>query len=274
MTTLATKFGRFQVPETEETLLTSHVHDGTPLKAVNWEPKNGVLDQEDLIEQGIDTSALIAGASKVGALGSCTANATMSALSNVMSETDYLAFTKATSYGDVVGIEKAAILFYHQCTDQTGRPDEEWPPTDCGSSGPYIVWLAQKLGLISGAKIAHGAQNIVSLLQTGGLATGQPFLKAWMEPNALGFIDGNGSTETLKKQIAGGVAGGHETYLCEIVDLQLTETGAVVPEKTIIRFRNSWTVSWGDQGDYLAHLSTYVALGSACDFRQFQPVAG
>lgn len=264
------KFGRYQVVESEEAMLTSHVHDGTPLKTVNWEPKNDVLDQEDLLKQGIDTATLVPGAQQVDALGSCTANASMSALSNVLSEEAFLAFTKAQSYSDTVGIEKAAILFYHGCTDQTGQTSEEWPPTDCGSSGPYIVEYAKSLDLISGAKITHGAQNIVSLLQSGGLAVGQPFLNAWMEPNAAGFIDGNGSASTLEAQIRQGVAGGHETYLATIEKLTLTETGTVEPYKTVIRFRNSWTSSWGDHGDYLAHLSTYVALGQYCDFRQFQ----
>ena len=139
-----TKFGQYHVPETLEAMQTAHLHDeSTPLKEVSWEPKNGVLDQEDLFKQGIDTSELVLGAKKVDALGSCTAQTSLSALSNVLTEEEYLAFTKAESYTDVVGIEKAAILFYHGCTDQTGKNADEWPPTDCGSSGPYIVEYAK-----------------------------------------------------------------------------------------------------------------------------------
>ena len=76
---LDTKFGRFQVAEAPSAVHRMHFYDGaTRLKPVDWEPKNGVLDQEDLIAQGIDTAKLVKGAQKVDALGSCTANATSS----------------------------------------------------------------------------------------------------------------------------------------------------------------------------------------------------
>ena len=73
----------------------------------------------------------------------------------------------------------------------------------------------------SGDLIAHGADNICSLLQTGGLLVGQPFLNAWMTPNAQGFIDGNGSASELEAQIRQGVAGGHETFLSAIEHIAL-----------------------------------------------------
>lgn len=260
------KFGRFQVVEPEENLALVH-HPVQRLQTVDFEPKNAVLDQANLFAQGIDTAALVPGAAKVDELGSCTANAAMSALSNILVEPAYLVFTKASSYSDTKGIEGAAIRFYHGCTDQTATAAQEWPPTDVGSSGPYIARYALSLGVAKGQQIASGAQSIVSLLQSGGLLVGQPFLKAWMTPDSVGFIDGNGSAATLEAQIAQGVAGGHETYLCAIEGLLLSETGAVIPEKTILRFRNSWGPSWGLDGDYLAHLSTYVTLGSYCDFR-------
>ena len=122
--------------------------------------------------------------------------------------------------------------------------------------------------LVSGASLAQGAQSIVSLLQTGPLLVGQPFLNDWENPAPGGMIDGNGSSATLQQQLADGVAGGHETLLMGIEKLSLSATGQVEPHQTIIRFRNSWSASWGDEGDYLAHLSTYVALGSNCDYRQ------
>jgi hypothetical protein len=168
------KFGRYQVAETPSSLLTAHFHQGGPLREVDHEPKNGVLDQEDLIAQGIDTATLIPGAARVDALGSCTANANLSGLSNVLSEAAFLKVTGAKSYDDVVTLEKFAIVFYHKCTDETGDPATEWPPTDCGSSGPYIVKEDEALGLVLGDVIAHGAQNIVSLLQQDGLLVGQP----------------------------------------------------------------------------------------------------
>src|SRR5581483_3150925 len=268
--TLLPKFGRYQVAEPPHALLDLHVHNGTtPLREVDHEPKVAVLDQEDLLEQGIHVSQFIPSAKDVDALGSCTANATTAALSNLLSEADFSKFTDSSwPYRDTVAAEKAAIRFYHECTDQTGNPGQEWPPTDCGSSGPYIVSELKRLGLASGQKVAHGAQNIVSLLQGGCILQGTPWLNAWMEPDANGFVDGDGSLATLQRQIQQGVAGGHETVQSAIEKLTLLQTGVVDPYNTVIRVRNSWSPSLGDNGSCRFHLSTFVVLGGYCDFRQ------
>jgi hypothetical protein len=227
-----------------------------------------VLDQEDLIAQGIDTSVLIPGAQKVDALGSCTSQANTSGLSNVLPTSRFLSITGASSYTDTVGAEKFAITFYHECTDQTGDPSQEWPPTDCGSSGPYVVSEDKRLGYVTGEKIAHGADNIVSLLQTGGLMMGTPWMQAWFTPDANGFIDGDGSVATVQAQLRQ-VAGGHEIYLSAIEKLVLFPHGDVNPWQTIVRFRNSWSKSWGDNGSFRAHLSTFShILAGYVDFRQ------
>jgi hypothetical protein len=262
-------YGRYQVAETTAELVNLHVHEGTAdvLSTVDWEPKVGVLDQEDLIAQGIDTSVLVPGAKKVDALGSCTANAGTAALSNVLDEASFIAATGATSYADVVGAEKFAIRFYSQCTHQTGDPGQEWPPTDCGSSGPYVVKELEAMKLITGAQIANDATSIVSLMQGGGLIVGQPFFNSWEEPDAQGFIDGDGSAGALKAAMRSGVAGGHETYWSAIEHLALVN-GRVDALNTVIRFRNSWTKSWGDNGSARAHLSTFMWLASHCDFRR------
>jgi hypothetical protein len=277
-----TKFGRYQVAEPPSALLTlhhpTHLLGGSQPKEVDWEPKIAVLDQEDLFAQGIDTSVLIKGAQRVDALGSCTAQANVAALSNVLPVEKFVTFvetlgdqavTTSSVYTDVVAAERAAIGFYHACTDQTGDPGQEWPPTDCGSSGPFIVSEDKTRGYVSGGVIASGADSIVSLLQKGGILIGQPFLNAWMQPAPDGFIDGNGSVSTIESQIRQGVAGGHETYLSAIEKLVLFPTGVVDPWSTVIRLRNSWNSSWGDHGSYRAHLSTFShILGAYCDFRQ------
>jgi hypothetical protein len=274
-------YGRNHVPEAPSALLTLHLHDGvTPLKKVDHEPKVGVLDQSDLEAQRIFTDLLIRGAKRANALGSCTANATVSALSNLLPSTTFLMLPKKiahtthelSGYQDVVNAERAAVLFYHACTAQTGQPAEEWPPTDCGSSGAYVVQELQHLRLAKGAKIASGADNIVSLLQQGGLIVGQPFFNAAEEPDQFGFIDGDGSPSAIEALIASGVAGGHETYISAIEKLTLLPSGHVDPYNTVLRERNSWSASWGDNGSYRCHLSTHIALQGSSDFRLILPV--
>lgn len=279
---LAGLFGRYQVAEPLHNLLTAHRHDGvTPLKEVDHQPHVGILDQSDLIEQGILVHTFIPGAARVDALGSCTANATTYALSNMYDEAEFCAITKnlagydttgAANWADVVGAEKAAIGFYHFCTDQTGDPAQEWPPTDCGSTGPYIFSALQRLKLASQeVVVSHGpdlATNLVSAMQRDGVLTGQPFLNAWMNPDAQGFVDGNGKVSTIEAQIALGVAGGHETYAAAVEKLTLYQTGLVDPFNTVLRVPNSWSESFGDHGCFRIHLSSYVVLGQYCDFRQ------
>ena len=263
----ATAYGRFQAPESLGAVLRTHIHAGAELKQVDHEPKCGVLDQQNLLAQGIRVSTFIPGAQDVDALSSCTGNATTVALSNILDPGRW-AQEVATSYTDTVTAEKWAIGFYHQCSDQTGDPGQEWPPTDCGSSGPYIVQELQRLGLVKTDRIAHGAQNLVSLLQTDGVLMGSPFLNAWEEPGPDHVVDGDGSISTLERQIQLGVAGGHETYISAVELVAVTATGLVIPEKTVLRVRNSWSRSWGDNGSFYIHLSTLVAIGSHCDFRQ------
>lgn len=272
------RYGRYQVPEPPSALLSLHAHAGGGLKPVDHEPKMGVLDQQNLLAQGIRVSEFIPGAQDVDALGSCTANATTVALSNVLDRDVFALFIRDLGrvdgdlavYVATAAAERAAIGFYHRCTDQTGNPGQEWPPTDCGSSGPYIVSELEALKLITGQRIAHGADNLVSLMQRDGVLMGSPWLNAWEEPTPDGFIDGDGSASTLQRQIGLGIAGGHETYLCAVEKLVVSPAGHVDPYRTILRGRNSWSASWGDHGCYRVHLSTLVTLGGHCDFRQIR----
>lgn len=262
-------YGQFHVPEPLENLLHLHQHHGEALTTVDHEPKIGVLEQENFDQQNIDTAKIVPGAPKVNALGNCTANAATAALSNVLTQQRFFQVTGCASYEDTRQGEIFAISYYNGETDLTGKPGTEWPPTDCGSSGPYVVQYAEKLGLVTGQKIAHGPQNLVSLLQLDGVMEGGPFLNAWEDPPAGAVVDGNGSVSTLESQVQQGVAGGHETFISAIESLSLTETGVVEPAKTIFRVRNSWGGSWGDSGSFYVHLSTLVALGSYYDFRVF-----
>lgn len=261
-------YGRYQTAEPYASLATAHRYSGEDLKVVHHPPKVGVLDQSDLIEQGIIVSSFIPGAPQnVDALGSCTANGTTAAISNTLPEEKFLSVTGASSYEDVKGAERFAIEFYHKCTDQTGDPSTEWPPTDCGSSGVYIVDELRSMSLASGDKIATTATDIVSLLQSDGVLIGSPWFYAWEEPTSDGFIDTGG----IEAAIRSGVAGGHETYWWGVDALGLTSSGAVDPTRTVIVGRNSWSDTWGDLGDYRTHLSTFMAIASHCDWRQIVP---
>ena len=260
----STRYGRIAVAEPPSSLTRTHWHDGGELKTVSHKIFAPVLDQENLKQQGIDTAELIPGAKEVDALGSCVANATTAALSAILPE------AKLTALGigeNAVTDEEFAIRLYHNLTMLTGNPSSEFPPEDCGSSGLYACQYLEAHDIISGHKIAHGAENILSLLQQGPLIVGQPFLKAWEEPWPGYFIDGDGSMQVLEQDIAGGVAGGHETCLFAIEEIGYDQAGQIDPFATVLRFRNSWSASWGDQGTALVHLSTFVALGSYCDFR-------
>jgi len=267
-------YGRYQVAEAPHSindLVTWNT--GTPLKEVTHDVGIGVLDQSDLEAQGIDTSTLVAGAPKVDALGSCTANANMSALAELYNRAGhlqaFLQWAEATAAMDTVGIEKAAIKFYAECTHQTGDPSQEWPAVDCGSSGQYVVKENQTLKLCVGANIAAAGQALVALLQDGGVLMGSPFFYSWEQPGANGIIDGDGSLQSLQQAVHSGLAGGHETFLFG-VDTLVLEVGRVVPEETILLGRNSWSETWGDAGCYRIHLSTLVNLATHCDFRQLR----
>lgn len=264
-----TKLGQYHVAEPLSMLGSMHIYTGGELKEVDHEPKLAVLDQEDLIEQGIDTSKLIPGAPKVDALGSCVFNAATAMLSNTLGRSE---FRKVVAdYNNTAKAERFAIMLYHATTDLTGASDTEWPPTDCGSSGLFVCRELQAQEIISGhvTAIPSQPQSIISLMQKRqGLIVGGPWFNSWFDPDANGFVDGDGSTEALQAAINSGVAGGHERYVSAVETLVMDETGKIDPNKTVLRERNSWSASWGDHGSYRIHLSTHLMLARYVDFRQ------
>lgn len=273
-----TRFGRIHVAEPLSSIFRAHRYDGTtPLRAVAHPPTIPVLDQEDLVAQGINTAKLVPGARELDALGSCVANATVAALSTIMSPAASAlaaALPGAQITGSAVQDEKTAILLYHALTMQTCETDTEWPPSDCGSSGVWACKWLEGQRVTGGHLIATTADDIVSLMQGHALITGQPFLDAWMTPDSDGFIDGDGTAGSLRAALADGVAGGHETCWYGIESLALDADGHVDPHHTVIRFRNSWGSSWGLAGSALAHLSTFIYLAKWCDHRALLPVSG
>lgn len=263
-----TKFGRFAAAEPMR-LDRLHFHRGEALREVDHEPPIPVLDQEDLLAQGIDTSALVPGAQQVDALGSCTCNAgTVSLGERYAAVHGVAALSQIGLAGDAVADEEFAIRLYHSVTDQTGDPAQEWPPTDCGSTGLYVCTELEKQGLIQGHKTASGIHNIVSLAQAGTLIMGGPWFNAWMEPDSDGFVDGDGGLESLERAISSGVAGGHETCLTAVEKLVLDVVDRIEGTKSWARIRNSWSAAFADHGSYRIHLSTLEMLGSHVDYKQ------
>jgi hypothetical protein len=275
----ATRFGRLHVAEPPSSIRRLHQHDpAAALRAIVHELPAPVLDQEDLHAQGISTAQLVPGAGDADALGSCVANATVAALSLLPGALGRLAYALLGTSPPQDGSgpaaradEIAAIRLYHALTMQAGDPGAEWPPADCGSSGLYACQWLEASGVTAGHKIASAADAIVSLMQDHVLITGQPWMTAWMTPGPDGVIDRDGSAEALAEDIAGGVAGGHETCWHGIESLALDADGRVDSAHTVIRFRNSWGDRWGLAGDGLAHLSTFTYLARWCDHRALIP---
>lgn len=263
----ATKFGRYAVaqPPRFDRL---HLYRGEELREVDHEPPVPVLDQEDLLEQGIHTSRLVPGAADVDALGSCTCNAGAVSLAE-RRKTAGMSLPPGLSTTDATASESFAIALYHSVTDQTGDPSTEWPPTDCGSTGLYVCQELEHQSLISGHKVPSDIHALVSLLQSGTVIMGGPWFRSWMEADAAGFIDDDGSVEALDEAIASGVAGGHETCITAVERLVVGRLGTIDIHRSSVRVRNSWAAGWGDHGSYRAHLSTLVALWSHLDFHQF-----
>lgn len=258
-----TRFGRYAVAEPPRF---AAMHRPTSaLRQVAWTIPLPVLDQEDLLAQGIDTSKIVSGAAQVDALGSCTANATTASLA----ERTAAAHGTLPMPPDAVGAEEWAIAFYHRCTDQTGDPSQEWPPTDCGSTGLYCCSELRRMRLIHSYQSGADVLQLLSMLQQGSVIQGTPFFNAWMEPDQDGFVDGDGSTAAIEAAIESGVAGGHETCVHAIEQLDAKDPSG---PGTVLRVRNSWSASWGLSGDFRVHASTLDYLcryASACDFKLF-----
>jgi len=271
-----TKFGQYPITarlDAERALF----HKTQQLKEVDWEIPIPVLDQEDLLAQSIDTSKLVPGAAAVDALGSCTANATAAHVAQLSVAAGKDLESIEVGFGGKVwrmspnsapANEEWAIVFYHLDTDQTNDASQEWPPTDCGSTGQYCCEFAVAHGLAKNYIVPHNIQGALLALQKGTVIQGAPWFNSWFQPDSDGFIDGDGSVEAFEAAIQSGVAGGHETCQRAIKQLAQSSTGAINLQKTVIAIRNSWSVKFGLDGDYLIHASTLNLLGHYIDYKQ------
>ena len=274
--TTKTKFGRYQVAEPFNADV-MHLYTGGELKTSDFEPPVKVLDQEDLHKQDIKTASLVKDGQDEDALGSCTANTSTEQLAQVLTAAGKPMPTIKTGLApqtidvnDPVASEKFAIVFYAGCTHQTGDPSQEWEPTDCGSTGLYCAQYAVSQGWVSSYLSAPNVDSALSLLQKNSVMIGMPWFNSMMQPSgSSAFIDGDGSFSAIGKVFNSGVAGGHEITLSAIEKIVYTAAGKIDYAKTIVRVRNHWDASWGDNGSCRIHASTLHALGSQADYKQF-----
>ncbi|WP_330306251.1 MULTISPECIES: hypothetical protein [unclassified Streptomyces] len=254
-----TKLGRHQVLDARS-LEWLHEHAGAVLKPASHTPRIPVLDQEDLFAQGIRVSQVVAGGKDVDALGSCTGNAGTAAVSLLLDDTE--AKAAGLDLTGAKGAEEWAIGLYAEATaldDADGR----FPPVDTGSSGLGIAKALKRRGLVGHYRHATTATAVASLLQTGPVLLGVPWFRDWFEPDRHGFVDGGDWASSP-------LAGGHEICVIALEQVVQDHAGRIEPGSTVIRFRNSWSRSWGDDGDGLMTLATYQALRRYIDAIQLR----
>jgi hypothetical protein len=250
--------GRHMVLD-ERTLAYRRRYTGDPLHPIEWAPKVPVLNQQQLLEQGIHTSRLFDGVDDVDALGSCTANAA-TALASVLHTADTLA-QYGLNTADAVAAEMWAIGLYADATTKDQWHDSQWPATDCGSSGLGVAKALKDHGLIDQYGTATTAEELCALLQTGPVLMGIVWLDAFFTPDPDGFIDSTPGWSTSA------MAGGHEVCLTALEDVAMNADGTVA-DSTVLRFVNSWSTSWGDEGSGRLTVGTYRALRDQIDLIQ------
>lgn len=214
-----------------------------------------ILDQSNLDSQGIDVSQLIPGAPKLKELGSCTGQAGTYSLST----SPKLALAVRAAGG--VLDERFAIHLYSDATHVDEDLGEEFPPTDCGSSGLGICKVLKARGLIGSYQWATTVEGLAALLQRGSLLIGMPWYNTFFEPDNRGFIDAAGIDQAL----ASGLAGGHELCMTRLETWNERDPG-----KSVVVMPNSWNRSWGDDGYGRMYLSTYNRLRSQIDIKQIR----
>jgi hypothetical protein len=236
-------------------------YQGEPLRPTEWAPRVPVLDQQDLLAQGIRTSKLFEGVDDVDALGSCTGNAA-TALVSVLHTTQSLA-AAGLDVTDPVAAEQWAIGLYSDATHRDQWNEYTWPVQDCGSSGLGVAKALRSRGLIDQYGHATTALQLCRDLQHGPVLMGMPWYQAFFEPAGASAL-----LDDIPDWQDSPVAGGHEVCITALEDVALDAAGGLEHARTILRVRNSWSASWGDAGEFRMSLAIYQALRSEIDLIQ------
>ena len=243
------------------TLAYRRAYTGEPLKPAEWEPAVPVLDQEDLLAQGIRTSEMFEGVDDVDALGSCTGNAGTELIS-VLHDADTLK-DAGLDVTDPVAAERWAIGLYSDASHRDQWMDQNWPTTDCGSSGLGVAKALRSRGLIDQYGTATSGLELCRDLQTGPLLVGMPWYKAWFEP-----VGSSALLDDIPRWDESPIAGGHELCITALESVRTTASGRLDYKHTVIRLRNHWTRSWGDDGSLRMSLDIYRRLRKQIDVLQ------
>ncbi|MET7713652.1 hypothetical protein [Streptomyces sp. NPDC005407] len=232
---------------------------GQSLHPTAWEPRLPVLDQQHLIAQGIHTADTYGLDADVDALSSCTGNAATALLSILLTKEQAIA--AGLTLDDAARAQHFALGLYADATELDRWHEMTWPVQDFGSSGLGVSKAMRARGLIDQYGHATTAEELCALLQTGPVLMGMPWHAAFSSPDADGFIDAD------RNWSASPIEGGHEVCVTALEAVAL-EDDRLLPAHTILRFRNSWSSSWGDHGDGRLRLSTYLALRNQIDICQ------
>jgi hypothetical protein len=232
-------------------------YDGQPLRATAWEPRIPVLDQTNLTAQGIHLTQAYGIDQDLDALASCTGNAATAALSILLDKDRARAAGLDTD--DATSAERFAIELYAQATTRDRWHDLVWPSQDCGSSGLGVAKAMRARGLIDQYGHATTAEELCTLLQTGPVLMGLPWFSAFTQTE-----DRDGFIDAVPGWMGSPLEGGHEVCITALESVAFDD-GQLMPDHTVLRFRNSHGSSWGDRGDGRLRMSTYLALRDQVD---------
>lgn len=235
-------------------------YTGEPIHPVEWAPRIPVLDQQNLLAQGIHTSSLFEGVADVDGLGSCTANAATCLISVLRTPNDLT--DAGLDVTDAAAAETWAIGLYSDATHRDQWHDQAWPVDDCGSSGLGVAKALRQRGLIDQYGHATTALELCRDLQNGPVLAGLPWYNAWFDPTPNALLD------DIPAWQDSGIAGGHEVCITALEHVTYQPSGHLDPARTVLRVRNSWGASWGDAGHFRISLALYQAIHHEIDLVQ------